>query len=114
MNVGKTIFAQLMEFVPWTSVTRIVDRYGGNAGIRRLSCAEQFRAVAFAQLTARESLRDIEINLRAQRKHFYHMGLRCKTISRNTLANANRVRPWEDFADLAHHLIKTARTLYAD
>jgi len=65
-------------------------------------------------LTTRESLRDIEINLRAQKRHFYHMGLRCKTISRNTLANANRVRPWEVFADLAHHLIGTARTLYAN
>jgi hypothetical protein len=71
-------------------------------------------ALSFAQLTARESLRDIEINLRVQRHHFYHLGFRCKTISRNTLANANRVRPWEVFADLAHHLIGVARPLYAN
>lgn len=82
--------------------------------VQDFSCLDQFLTLAFAQLTARESLRDIEINLRAQRKHFYQIGLSCKTISRNTLVNANRVRPCEVFADLAHHLIKAARTLYAD
>jgi len=65
MYVGKTLFAQLMEFVPWTSFGRTVDRYGGNAGVRRMTCAEQFRVMAFAQLTWRESLRDIEVTLAA-------------------------------------------------
>ena len=65
MNVGKTLFAQVMEFVPWTSFTRIVNRYSGNAGVRRMNCAEQFRVMAFAQLTWRESLRDIEVTLGA-------------------------------------------------
>ena len=65
MNVGKTLFAQVMEYIPWTSFTRIVDRYAGNSGVRKMSCAEQFRVMAFAQLTWRESLRDIEVTLGA-------------------------------------------------
>ena len=76
MYVGKTLFAQVMEFVPWTSFARIVQRYGGNSGVRSLSCAEQFRAMAFAQLTYRESLRDIEVCLSAQPDKLWHMGLR--------------------------------------
>ena len=74
MNAGKTLFAQVMEFVPWTSFARIVQRYGGNAGVRTLSCAEQFRAMAFAQLTWRESLRDIEASLSANAGKLYAMG----------------------------------------
>jgi len=76
MYVGKTLFAQVMEFVPWTSFTRIVHRYAGNAGARTLSCAEQFRAMAFAQLTWRESLRDIEVSLSANAAKLYAMGFR--------------------------------------
>ena len=76
MYVGKTLFAQVMEFVPWTSFGRIVDRYGGNAGVRRMTCAEQFRVMAFAQLTWRESLRDIEVTLGANASKLYAMGLR--------------------------------------
>ena len=91
MYVGKTLFAQIMEFVPWTSFGRIVDRYGGNSGVRRLSCAEQFRVMAFAQLTWRESLRDIEVTLGANANKLYAMGLR-NTVRRSTLADANEDR----------------------
>jgi hypothetical protein len=113
MNVGKTIFAQLMEFVPWTSVTRIVDRYGGNAGIRRLSCAEQFRAMAFAQLTSRESLRDLVTTLAAHPNKRYGLGFR-HPVQRSTLADANETRDWRIWADVAAVLIKQARKLYCD
>jgi len=74
--IGKTLFAQIMEFVPWTSFTRIVQRHGGNSGVRSLSCAEQFRAMAFAQITWRESLRDIEVSLSANSTKLYAMGFR--------------------------------------
>ena len=114
MHSGQLVFAQVMAYLPLKAFSRMVAARRAQHKAQDFSCLDQFLTLAFAQLTARESLRDIEINLRAQRKHFYHMGLRCKTISRNTLANANRVRPWEVFADLAHHLISTARTLYAD
>lgn len=76
MNAGKTLFAQIMEFVPWTSFSRILQRYAGNSGVRTLSCAEQFRAMAFAQLTRRESLRDIEASLSANASKLYAMGFR--------------------------------------
>jgi len=114
MQSGQLVFAQVMAYLPLKAFSRMVAARRAQHKVQDFSCLDQFLVLAFAQLTARESLRDIEINLRAQRKNFYRMGLRCKTISRNTLANANRVRPWEVFADLAHHLIKTARTLYAD
>ena len=93
MNVGKTLFAQIMEFVPWTSFTRIVDRYDGNFGVRRMTCAEQFRVMAFAQLTWRESLRDIEATLAANASKLYAMGLRHR-VHRSTLADANDSRDW--------------------
>ncbi len=86
MNVGKTLFAQVMEFVPWTSFSRIVERYSGNAGVRRMNCAEQFRVMAFAQLTWRESLRDIEVTLGANANKLYAMGLR-HSVHRSTLAD---------------------------
>ena len=114
MHAGQLVFAQVMTYLPLKAFSRMVIARRAQHKVQDFSCLDQFLVLAFAQLTARESLRDIEINLRAQRKHFYHMGLRCKTISRNTLANASRVRPWEVFADLAHHLIDTARTLYAN
>jgi len=112
MYVGKTLFAQVMEFVPWTSFARIVHRYGGNAGVRTLSCAEQFRAMAFAQLTWRESLRDIEVSLSANASKLYAMGFRA-AIRRSTLADANESRDWRIWFDLAALLIRRARKLYA-
>jgi len=112
MYVGKTLFAQVMEFVPWTSFARIVHRYSGNAGARTLSCAEQFRAMAFAQLTWRESLRDIEASLSANATKLYAMGFR-SAIKRSTLADANESRDWRIWSDLAAVLIRRARKLYA-
>jgi hypothetical protein len=110
--MGKTLFAQLMEFVPWTTFTRIVVRYGGDHRVRTLSCAEQYRAMAFAQLTYRESLRDIETCLSVQPNKLYGMGFR-EPVRRATLADANEGRNWRIYADLAHRLIGQARILYA-
>jgi hypothetical protein len=110
--VGKTLFAQVMEFVPWTSFARIVQRHGGNSGVRTLSCAEQFRAMAFAQLTWRESLRDIEASLSANASKLYAMGFR-SAVKRSTLADANESRDWRIWSDLAAVLIRRARKLYA-
>jgi len=113
MNVGKTLFAQIMEFVPWTSFSRIVTRYGGDSGVRRLPCTEQFRVMAFAQLTWRESLRDIEASLGANANKLYAMGFR-HAPCRSTLADANESRDWRIWADLAAVLIRRARKLYVD
>ena len=113
MYVGKTLFAQVMEFIPWTSFSRIVQRYSGNAGARTLSCAEQFRAMAFAQLTWRESLRDVEASLSANATKLYAMGFR-STVKRSTLADANELRDWRIWSDLAALLIRRARKLYAN
>jgi hypothetical protein len=112
VNVGKTLFAQVMDFVPWTSFSRIVHRHGGNSGVRTLSCADQFRAMAFAQLTWRESLRDIELSLSANAAKLYAMGFRC-AVKRSTLADANESHDWRIWADLATVLIRRARKLYA-
>ena len=112
MNSGKTIFAQLMDFVPSAYEFRCcVERYQGNYKIKSFSCWDQFLTLAFAQLTYRESLRDIEACLRTAPQKLYHMGLR-GLVSRNTLANANQVRDWRIYADFAHALIQEARTLY--
>ena len=113
MNVGKTLFAQIMEFVPWTSFSRIVARYGGDSGVRRLTCSEQFRVMAFAQLTWRESLRDIEVTLGANSSKLYAMGFR-HSIHRSTLDDANESRDWRIWSDLAAVLIRRARKLYLD
>jgi len=113
MNVGKTLFAQIMEYIPWTSFARIVDRYAGNSGVRRMTCAEQFRIMAFAQLTWRESLRDIEVTLGANAGKLYAMGLR-HAVHRSTLADANETRDWRIWSDLAAVLIRRARKLYCD
>ena len=113
MNLGKTLFAQLMEFVPWTSVARIVKRYGGDSRVRSFNCAEQFRVMAFAQLTWRESLRDIETVLSANAQKLYSMGLR-GPVRRSTLADANESRDWRIWADIAAVLIRRARKLYAN
>ena len=112
MNKGKTLFAQLMEFVPWTSFTRIVQRHGGNARVRKFTCAEQFRAMAYAQLTWRESLRDIELTLSANASKLYAMGFR-SAVRRSTLADANESRDWRIWSSLAMVLIRKARKLYA-
>jgi len=112
MNTGKMLFAQLMDFLPWTTFARYVARYEGDKGVRTLSCAEQFRVMAFAQLTYRESLRDIETCLSAQAAKLYHMGFR-EPVRRSTLADANESRDWRIWADFAQRLIIQARTLYA-
>ncbi len=112
MHIGKTLFAQVMDFLPWKTFHRIVTRYRGDHRVRTLSCAEQFRCMAFAQLTYRESLRDIEVCLSAQAAKLYHMGFR-KPVSRSTLAGANERRDWRIYADFAQRLIAQARKLYA-
>ncbi|MBA3034018.1 MAG: IS4 family transposase [Rhodocyclaceae bacterium] len=111
MNTGKTLFAQLMDFLPWTTFTRLVNRYGGDRYVKSLTCAEQFRIMAFAQLTYRESLRDIEVCLSAQSAKLYHMGFR-QEIKRSTLADANELRDWRIHAEFAQRLIVQARKLY--
>jgi len=112
MYVGKTLFAQVMDVLPWKTFHRIVARYGGDYRTRSLSCAEQFRIMAFAQLTYRESLRDIEVCLAAQQAKLYHMGIR-EPVARATLAKANELRDWRIYADFAQTLIAQARKLYA-
>ena len=112
MRAGQIVFAQIMQHLPLVAFARIVARHRAQHKVQAFTCLDQFFALAFAQLTGRESLRDIEINLRARGKHLYRMGFRCKTIARNTLANANGTRPWAAFADLAQHLISIARPLY--
>jgi len=112
MNAGKTLFAQLMDFLPWSTFNRYVTRYGGDKGVRTMTCAEQFRVMAFAQLTFRESLRDIEVSLSVQAAKLYHMGFR-EPIRRSTLADANESRDWRIYADFATRLITQARALYA-
>jgi hypothetical protein len=107
MHVGSTLFAQVMEFVPWASFARIVQRHGGNSGVRTLSSAEQFRAMAFAQLTWRESLRDIEATMSANASKLYAMGFR-SPVRRSTLADANESRGWLIWSDLAALLIRTS------
>jgi len=112
MNTGKTLFAQLMDYLPWSTFTRIVVRYDGDRRVRTLSCAEQYRVMAFAQLTYRESLRDIEVCLSAQTAKLYHAGFR-EPVRRATLADANEARDWRIYAEFAHRLIAQARRLYA-
>lgn len=112
MNSGQTIFSQLMEFLPTYEFRQCVERYNGNYKVKSFSCWDQFLSMAFAQLTYRESLRDIQACLRAAQNKLYHMGFRGK-ISRNTLANANQVRDWRIYADFAQVLISIARPLYA-
>jgi hypothetical protein len=111
MNLGKTLFAQLMDFLPWKTFHRIVDRHDGDRYVKSMTCAEQFRVMAFAQLTYRESLRDIEVCLSAQSAKLYHMGFR-QEIKRSTLADANEVRDWHVHAAFSQHLIAQARKLY--
>ena len=112
MNAGRIIFAQLLDFIPTHEFNRCVRRYDGNHRIRSFSCWDQFLCMAFAQLTGRESLRDIETCLRALRTKLYHAGIRGR-VARSTLADANETRDWRIYADFAHVLIGIARRLYA-
>ena len=111
MYSGPLVFTQVMDFMPLKTFQRCVARYQGNFSVKHFSCLDQFRIMAFAQLTYRESLRDIEACLRAQNNKLYHMGIRSK-VSRSTLAEANELRDWRIYADFAHHLIAIARKLY--
>ena len=113
MNSGKSIFAQLMDFLPSKAFRRCVKRYRGDHKLKSFSCWDQFLCMAFAQLTYRESLRDIEACLRAQQTKLYHLGIRGQ-VSRNTLAHANSVRDWRIYADFAQVLITRARALYVN
>ena len=113
MNIGKLVFAQIMEHLPLTTLRRCVARYGGEHKVKTFSCLDQYFSMAFAQLTYPESLRDIEACLGAQAGKLYHMDIR-STVARNTLANANAVRDWRVYADLAQSLIGIARRLYAE
>lgn len=113
MNIGKTIFSQLMDFLPLYEFRAIVKRYDGDHKVQSFSCLDQFLCMAFAQLTYRESLRDIEACLRAAHSKLYHMGIRGR-VSRNTLANANSVRDWHIYRDFGQVLIRISKPLYAD
>jgi hypothetical protein len=113
MNRGRTVFAQLIEYISHNEFHRCVARYDGDHRIRKLSCWEQFLAMAFAQLTYRESLRDIEVSLAVHGRKLYHAGFR-PLVKKSTLADANEVRDWRIYADFAQSLIQIARPLYAD
>ena len=113
MYAGKLVFAQVMERLPMHTFRKCVRRYGGDRYAKSFPCMSQFPCMAFAQLTCRESLRDIEVCLRAQRNKLYHMGIR-GSVARNTLANANKRRDWRIHAEFAQELIRIARPLYAD
>jgi len=112
LNTGQTVFSQIMDFLPKHDFRQFVNHYRGHYKVKTFSCMDQYLCMAFAQLTYRESLRDIEACLRSVQSKLYHMGFR-SAISRNTLANANEQRDWRIYADLAHLLIRQARELYA-
>jgi len=113
MNVGKTVFSQIMDYLPMYEFRKCVNRYGGNYHTSSFTCMDQYLCMAFAQLTYRESLRDIEACLRSRREKLYHLGIR-GWISRSTLAEANEKRDWRIYADFCQILIAQARALYAD
>jgi hypothetical protein len=113
MNLGKLVFAQITQHLPLTTFRRCVARYGGEHKVKNFSCLDQYLCMAFAQLTYRESLRDIEVCLRAQANKLYHMGIKSR-ISRSTLADANEVRDWRIYADFAESLIGIGRRLYTE
>jgi hypothetical protein len=114
MNQGRTVFAQLMDYLPIRRFQAIVERHRGDRKVTRFHCLDQFYCMAFAQLTWRESLRDIEACLQAQPSKLYHLGIRARQVRRSTLADANEQRDWRIFAELAQLLIQEARALYAD
>ena len=111
MNMGKTVFSQVMEFLPLYEFRKCVERYQGDYKVQSFSCMDQFLCMAFAQLTYRESLRDIEACLRSMRSKLYHMGIRGQ-VSKSTLADANDNRNWRIYADFAQVLIHQARQLH--
>ena len=113
MYAGQLVFSQLIDHLPWQTFRRIVERYRGDRRIRNFSCANQFRCMAFAQLTHRESLRDIVTCLRGQSSKLYHLGIRGR-VARSTPADANEARDWRIYAEFAQHLIRIARRLYVD
>ena len=113
MDGGKLVFSQVMDHLPQHTFRRCVARYRGDRKVKRFGCNEQYRCMAFGQLTFRDSLRDVETCLRAQSAKLYHMGIRAP-VARNTLANANQVRDWRIYADFAQALIAIARRLYAE
>ena len=113
MHSGRFVFSQVMDHLPMKTFRRCVQRYQGNRHIQSFTCLDQFLCMAFAQLTFRESLRDIEACLRAHQDKLYHMGIR-GGMSRNTLANANQRRDWRIYAEFAQAMIRIARPLYAD
>ena len=114
MNKGQTVFSQIMDIVPRYEFNKCVERYKGNHRVKSFTCWNQFLSMAFAQLTYRESLRDIESCLSSMSRHLYHMGFRGGKVSRSTLAEANENRPWQIYADFAQVMIAIARKLYAD
>ncbi len=111
MNTGRTVFSQVMDLLPWLDFHKCVDRYRGNHKVQQFTCLDQFLCMAFAQLSYRESLRDIEACLRAMQSKLYHMGIRAP-VAKSTLADANENRDWRIYADFAQVLIAKARTLY--
>ena len=113
MHLGQLVFSQVIAHLPISTFRSCVKRYQGNYKVKSFTCLDQFLCMAFAQITFRESLRDIESCLRAQRSKLYHMGIR-GIVSRNTLANANKVRNWNIYSDFAQVLIQKARRLYID
>lgn len=113
MYAGQYVFTQVTDYLPWHVFRQCVTRYDGEHQVKSFTCSDQFRSLIFAQLTWRESLRDIEACLRVQADKLYHMGFRCKQVSRNTMAHANAGRDWRIYADFAQHLIRMARELYA-
>ena len=113
MYEGQTVFAQIMDYLPRRTFNTCVSRYGGHYKVKSFSCRDQFLSMSFAQLTWREGLRDIETCLHAHRSKLHHLGFR-SAVARNTLANANAVRDWRIYQDIAHALIRTARSLYHD
>src|SRR5215468_7544264 len=113
MNQGKLVFAQIMEHLPLSTFRRCVAHYDGEHKVKHFSCLDQYLCMAFAQLTWRESLRDIEACLRANSSKLYHLGIR-GNVARNTLANANATRDWRIYCDFAQSLIGIARRLYAE
>ena len=112
MYSGKLVFTQVMDHLPWHKFRQCVAHYNGNRKVKSFTCNDQYRCMAFAQLTYRSSLRDIEACLRAQESKLYHMGIR-GGIARNTLANANHVRDWRIYSDFGQHLMQEARSLYS-
>ena len=113
MNRGQTVFAQILHYISHNEFHRCVQRYDGDRRVRKLTCWEQFLAMAFAQLTYREGLRDIEVSLAVHRQKLYHSGFR-SLVKRSTLADANELRDWRIYADFAQSLIQIARPLYAE